>query len=607
MGGGWTFEDEIYFNKQLVDKQFEKVNFFIETKINHLSLEEVRPLLDFIHLNTIGFKKILKKHDKWTEFTLAHKYNRYWDNYITMLQDKLDIVYHLRTFWVHKDHLNELEAILLFRSPKQEIDPVQFVYYDQLPSFQVYMDFLKKKEPTELIKMTWHDAAIVTFDQKVFVDHEKSFIKERSFRIESQLVKSYLGGEPMQFSCDEDSRTASAIRETIQSKSLKPIIKGSYKSTKYSDQGITLLLKKNLVFMKEQHESSGTLHDESYYFPYALLEIKSAVHQEMPDWLIHLTDVSRLVYEVPYFIDYAQGAADCYSDQLQLLPWWLPELTKDIYKAPGQDDAIFLEEKDVHANSSMTVLEITRDDQNTYNKFMSSAIVTKIKNLPPMFKDNRDNQDDMTMIKWLVAKVTNNKQLLEPTKEDPRIMPKNGKVKKLEPKIFFANERTFISWLQFSAFLLTMSLALINFGDHVSRTSGGIFIMVAVILAGYALLRFQYRAWQIRFRSSSRFDDMYGPAIICFVFVLALLANFGLRVSQPVTNNPSPFGKSYNVSNTQYNMTHPTNNDNKHNHPIKDEDGLDNKDHHHLQEANRNNTTRLTKHGKIKEEDEDED
>ncbi|PHZ14730.1 uncharacterized protein RHIMIDRAFT_276042 [Rhizopus microsporus ATCC 52813] len=83
-GGGWTFEDEIYFNKQLIDKQFEKVNCFIETKINHLSLEEVRPLLDFIHLNTIGFKKILKKHDKWTEFTLAHKYNRYWDNYITI-------------------------------------------------------------------------------------------------------------------------------------------------------------------------------------------------------------------------------------------------------------------------------------------------------------------------------------------------------------------------------------------------------------------------------------------------------------------------------------------------------------------------------------------
>lgn len=155
-GGGWTFEDEIYFNKQLVDKQFEKVNCFIETKINHLSLEEVRPLLDFIHLNTIGFKKILKKHDKWTEFTLAHKYNRYWDNYITMLQDKLDTVYHLRTFWVHKDHLNELEAILLFRSPKQEIDSVQFVYYDQLPSFKVYMDLLKKKEPTELIKMIWY-------------------------------------------------------------------------------------------------------------------------------------------------------------------------------------------------------------------------------------------------------------------------------------------------------------------------------------------------------------------------------------------------------------------------------------------------------------------
>ena len=81
--------------------------------------------------------------------------------------------------------------------------------------------------------------------------------------------------------------------------------------------------------------------------------------------------------------------------------------------------------------------------------------------------------------------------------DDPSNDPyRRQKVKvRVEPKVFFANERTFISWLQFCALLLTVALSLLNFGDATSRTVGGVFIAIAAAVAIYALYRFEKRAW----------------------------------------------------------------------------------------------------------------
>ncbi|KAI8987747.1 hypothetical protein BDF20DRAFT_803245, partial [Mycotypha africana] len=102
---------------------------------------------------------------------------------------------------------------------------------------------------------------------------------------------------------------------------------------------------------------------------------------------------------------------------------------------------------------------------------------------------------------------------------------------KVEPKTFFANERTFISWLQFCALLLSVALNLLNFGDQVSRIVGGIFIGLAAAIAIYALYRFEKRAWMINRRIDGRYDDLWGPAVLCVLLVGAIVINFYLRFS----------------------------------------------------------------------------
>ncbi|KAI9263081.1 hypothetical protein BY458DRAFT_514791 [Sporodiniella umbellata] len=100
---------------------------------------------------------------------------------------------------------------------------------------------------------------------------------------------------------------------------------------------------------------------------------------------------------------------------------------------------------------------------------------------------------------------------------------------KLDSKTFFSNERTFISWLQFSALLLSASVNLLNFGDSTSRIAGGVFVGIAGAVALYSLYRFEKRAWMIGHRSIGRYEDLWGPAALCVILVCALMINIYLR------------------------------------------------------------------------------
>jgi uncharacterized membrane protein YidH (DUF202 family) len=52
---------------------------------------------------------------------------------------------------------------------------------------------------------------------------------------------------------------------------------------------------------------------------------------------------------------------------------------------------------------------------------------------------------------------------------------------RVEPKVFFANERTFLSWLNFTVMLGGLSLGLLNFkNDSIGMISGIIFTLIAV-------------------------------------------------------------------------------------------------------------------------------
>ncbi|KAG0261815.1 vacuolar transporter chaperone [Mortierella polycephala] len=100
---------------------------------------------------------------------------------------------------------------------------------------------------------------------------------------------------------------------------------------------------------------------------------------------------------------------------------------------------------------------------------------------------------------------------------------------RIEPKVFFANERTFLSWLNFTVLLGSLSIGLLNFGDKIGRISAGVFTFVAIIVMIYALATFHWRADRIRKRQPGPYDDRFGPTLLCVFILAAILINFGLR------------------------------------------------------------------------------
>lgn len=103
---------------------------------------------------------------------------------------------------------------------------------------------------------------------------------------------------------------------------------------------------------------------------------------------------------------------------------------------------------------------------------------------------------------------------------------------RVEPKVFFANERTFLSWLNFTVILGGLAVGLLNFGDRIGRISAGLFTIIAMSAMVYALITFHWRAQSIRRRGQSGLDDRFGPTVLAISLLAAVIVNFVLRITE---------------------------------------------------------------------------
>ncbi|KFA66410.1 hypothetical protein S40285_01291 [Stachybotrys chlorohalonatus IBT 40285] len=101
---------------------------------------------------------------------------------------------------------------------------------------------------------------------------------------------------------------------------------------------------------------------------------------------------------------------------------------------------------------------------------------------------------------------------------------------RVEPKVFFANERTFLSWLNFTIIIGALSVGMLNFGDRVAFISSILFTGVAGLTMIYALVTYHWRARAIRVRGSAGFDDRVGPTLLALMLASAIGVNFALRI-----------------------------------------------------------------------------
>jgi uncharacterized membrane protein YidH (DUF202 family) len=234
--------------------------------------------------------------------------------------------------------------------------------------------------------------------------------------------------------------------------------------------------------------------DEIVRFPYAILEVKlQTVDDSKPSWIEELVDGS-LVERVEKFSKFIHGCAVLFPN-IQEIPYWLPQMDVEIRK-------------------------------NEYNKATSphlkrteEGIVIDIPICGPTKGCDEENESVP--------------MLSESSRGMAQIDIAERRIAipvRVEPKVFFANERTFLSWLHFSIFIGGVGTAMMGLGDGKAFYSGVIFISVSCLFAFYALYLYFWRANKIRERDPGPYDDLYGPAVLVSVFLVAMCLSILFKV-----------------------------------------------------------------------------
>jgi len=306
-------------------------------------------------------------------------------------------------------------------------------------------------------------------------------------------------------------------------------------------------------------------------FPYAVLEVKlqSQSGQEPPEWVTELIN-SHLVEGVPKFSKFIHGVSTLLENRVQLLPFWLPQMDIDIRKPPttyiglnrpndGGSTSIAAAPYGTNSTTSSKLgssgrgsetdiqVVVEQDPSNERTPLLGangngSTLIEEdgiMKQLSPAGLRNLLSKSK-TLFRPIANysaiptsgdgdEATTSQRLYRPILPGKRI----ALHVRVEPKVFFANERTFLAWLHFAVILGGLAVGLLNFGDEIGRISAGFFTFVALSVLGYALYTFHWRAARIRNRDPGPYDDRYGPAVMCGILLLAVVINFYLRLFFP--------------------------------------------------------------------------
>lgn len=230
----------------------------------------------------------------------------------------------------------------------------------------------------------------------------------------------------------------------------------------------------------QEHVELGEIHE----FPYGILEIK--LQKEAPDWVSELLDSGVLV-PVQKFSKFLTSCAFFHREQIRMWPHWFQE---DGQMGRIEDETYEFGKLQPEPNDSHLIMDIFPSTSNASGQRSTDLS-------QPLLGDR-------------VPIVEADQPVYQPLK--------------IEPKTFFANERTFISWMHQAVFIMTLAFALYSIGDS-GRKAALLLFGIALLFLVYALVIFQLRAKRIRQKSGAPYDDRIGPSVLVFVLLSAMIGN----------------------------------------------------------------------------------
>ena len=335
-----------------------------------------------------------------------------------------------------------------------------------------------------------------------------------------------------------------SIQSFIKENDLQPMLRANYMRTAFQipgDDRVRISLDTDVVFIREDsldqerpcrdpcdwHRTdidsnemefpfSGIRRGEISKFPYTLLEIKlrNSAKKKTNEWVNDLMS-SHLVKEAPRFSKFVHGVAQLFEDHVNSFPFWLSDLETDIRRDP---ETAFQEEQEKKAKHA--------EEEQAVGSFMGSrpghsftaavgSPVAKVngsrddatasgpsdKADKPSDTDDEDASQPMTAwrsrgLQSFLPSFSRSKYSrfrrkesirLPPGVQDPGRSAKDNGPVRVEPKVWLANQRTFVKWQHISVLLATLSLSLYNAAGANNNVARSLAVAYTAIAAAVAV------------------------------------------------------------------------------------------------------------------------
>jgi uncharacterized membrane protein YidH (DUF202 family) len=400
-------------------------------------------------------------------------------------------------------------------------------------------------------------------------------VLNNTYPIEEKKKAMLLKGATQE-EADEWERLVREITQVISAKQLVPTIRTQYMRTAFQipfDATVRISLDTNLCMISERgydlknnsvwhRDPNMTLaHNEIIRFPHAVLEVKLELKGENampPKWVTDLQN-SGMLYEVHKFSKFIHSCAIMSPEDVRSVPYWVDDISlrQSILASGGgrilvRTDMTAEEKKKMRNNGAgpganqiydhLLPFGNIEDDRTktATGRTRASRNITLGTTVTPddlnattignyainYYADEEEGNE--TCMSWMFpfcSPHNSNMTVLAPTS-----------VQKIEPKIFFANERTFLHWLHAGVTLYTISAGILVFasseGSNWAHWYAMSLLPIALGFCMYALHVFLWRNERIRTRVPGRWDDPRGPYILGGSVVLVLTVNFATKLVQ---------------------------------------------------------------------------
>ena len=308
-------------------------------------------------------------------------------------------------------------------------------------------------------------------------------------------------------------------------------------------------------------DSSWVLEKEEIHrFPHAVLEIKLEMKGDSmvpPKWVTDLQN-SGMLYECHKYSKFVHGCAVLLPEDVQSVPYWVDDVSlrqaiidsgaerilteEDVGTGPGASSIYshllpFGSTKD---NRLETAVGRTSADKTASQGLIGEKAPMLLANYGVNFYSGDEDvgelelghvdeeEEEDTICGWIFpfcsrANSNYDAAILAPTS-----------IQKIEPKVFFANERTFLHWLHHGVILASIASGILAFSEKSGETWGEWYALallpISLGFCIYAMHIFLWRADRIKTRIPGRWDDPYGPIYLGTCVALVLFINFVVKL-----------------------------------------------------------------------------